>query len=163
MITLEGNRAYLKGARLSVGDYAPRVYVLNQNFEGVSVGGSSGKYQVLSVIPSIDGDVCQTQTKTFYKQLSAINNVDLIAICSDTPFAIKRFCTGSEADILVTSDFRGKKFGEAYGLILENTIFQDMLTRAVVVVEPNGKIIYQEIVSEIANEPNYDLVLKALK
>ena len=162
MITLEGHRAYLKGARLQVGAYAPKVYVLNQNFDGVAIGGGTGKCQVISVIPSIDGGVCQTQTKTFYQKLSGKNNVDLIAVCSDTPFAIKRFCVGSETNIMVTSDFRGKKFGNAYGLILENTIFQEMLTRAVIVIDPHGKIIHQEIVAEIGNEPNYEAALKVL-
>ena len=66
MVTLEGNVAYLKDVRLQIGAYAPKVYVLNWNFEGIVVGGSNGKYQVISVIPSIEGGVCQTQTKIFY-------------------------------------------------------------------------------------------------
>lgn len=163
MITLEGKPAYLKGARLSVGDYAPKVYVINQDFQGVEIGGSNEKYQLISVVPSIDGGVCQTQTKTFYKEISQHQNVDLIAICSDNPFAIKRFCVGDEAKISVFSDFRGRKFGEAYGLTLENTIFQDMLTRAVILINPDGKIIHQEVVAEIGNEPNYEKALEALK
>ncbi|STQ86423.1 thiol peroxidase [Helicobacter muridarum] len=162
MITLDGQPAYLGGARLCVGDYAPSVYVTNQDFQGVEIGGASGKYQLISVIPSIDGGVCQIQTKTFYKEISKYSNVDLIVICSDTPFAIKRFCVGDEANIFVLSDFRGKKFAKAYGLTLENTILEDMLTRAVILISPDGKIAYQEIVSEIGNEPDYAKALQAL-
>lgn len=162
MITLSGQPASLKGARLNIGDYAPQAYVLNKNFEDVLIGGKRGKYQLISVIPSIDGGVCQTQTKTFYQKIAKLNNVDLIAVCSDTPFAIKRFCVNESENIEVLSDYRGKKFGNAYGLVLENTIFQDMLTRAVIVISPEGKIVYQEIVSEIGNEPNYENALKAI-
>ena len=93
-----------------------------------------------------------------------LSNAEVFVISLDLPFAQGRFCSTEGIDkVSALSDFRAKAFGEAYGVVLAGSPLEGLLTRAVFVVDPNGKIVYKEIVSEVTNEPNYDAALAAVK
>ena len=160
-ITFKGNPASLKGTALKVGDNAPAITLVGKDIGDVKVGYS--KYiQILSVFPSIDTGVCQIQTKKFITQYSGCDKCELISISRDLPFAFSRFCEAESVEGAITaSDFRGGEFGKAYGLELDGCPLAGLLARAVIVIK-DGKIAYQEIVSEITNEPDYEALKAAL-
>ena len=161
-ITFKGNPASLKGTALKVGDNAPAITLVGKDLGEVKVGGNSDKIQILSVFPSIDTGVCQIQTKKFMAPYSGCDKCELISVARDLPFAFGRFCEAEGVESAITaSDFRGGEFGKAYGLELDGCPLAGLLARAVIVIK-DGKIAYQEIVSEITNEPNYDALKAAL-
>lgn len=158
--TFQGNPVSLGGKLLQVGDMAPEVTLLSKDLSEVKVGGSSGKYQIINFLPSLDTGVCALQTKRFNAEASKLSNTQVFVVSMDLPFAQGRFC-GAEGieNLIVLSDFRDKTFGKQYGVLITDTALSGLLTRGVIVIDPKGKVIYQEIVSEITNEPNYKAVL----
>lgn len=164
MVTLQGKAVKLYGRVLDVGQFAPIVHLTGKDFAPHKIGGATGKYQLISVIPSIDGGVCQTQTRTFYKKASSLANVEIFCVSVDIPFALDRFCVADGiSNISMLSDYKDNLFGKVYGLLLTDGMFEGLLTRAVIIVNAEGKIVYQEICKEIADEPDYDAALQALQ
>lgn len=160
-ITFKGNPASLKGSQLKVGDNAPVVSLVGKDLGEVKIG-NSNKIQILSIFPSIDTGVCQIQTKKFVAKYSGCEKCELISVARDLPFAFGRFCAAEGVENAITaSDFRGGEFGKAYGLELDGCPLAGLLARAVIVIK-DGKIAYQEIVSEVTNEPNYEALKTAL-
>ena len=163
MVTLQGKAVSLYGKPIEVGQFAPIVYLTGKDFAPHKIGGATGKYQLISVIPSIDGGVCQTQTRTFYQRISSLANVEIVCVSVDIPFALDRFCVADGiSNISMLSDYKDNLFGKVYGLLLTDGMFEGLLTRAVLIVNAEGKVVYQEICKEIADEPDYDAALKAL-
>ena len=164
MATFKGNAVILTGKEVKVGDKAPKVDLVAGDLSLKSVGGASGKYQVINVVPSLDTGVCATQTRKFNEKAASLPNAEVFVISLDLPFAQGRFCsTEGIKNVVALSDFRNKEFGKAYGVILADSPLQGLLTRAVFVVNPNGEVVHKEIVSEITTEPNYDAALNAVK
>lgn len=160
-ITFKGGPASLKGSQLKVGDSAPVVALVGKDLSEVKVG-ASNKIQILSIFPSIDTGICQLQTKKFTAEYSACDKCELISISRDLPFAFGRFCAAEGIEGAISaSDFRGGEFGKAYGLELADYPLAGLLARAVIVIK-DGKIAYQEIVSEITSEPDYEALKTAL-
>lgn len=158
--TFQGNPVSLVGNILNIGENAPEVTLPGKDLNEVKVGGVSEKYQIINVVPSLDTGVCAMQTKKFNTEASKLLNAEVFVISMDLPFAQGRFCsTEGIEDLTVLSDFRNKEFGEKYGLLINDTALKGLLTRAVIVIDPEGKIIYQEVVPEITTEPNYQAVL----
>ncbi|HIV48269.1 thiol peroxidase [uncultured Helicobacter sp.] len=163
-VTFKGNAVTLSGKTLNVGDNAPKVDLVAGDLSLKGVGGASEKFQVINVVPSLDTGVCATQARTFNQKAASLPNTEVFVISLDLPFAQGRFCSTEGIDkVVALSDFRAKAFGEAYGVVLADSPLAGLLTRAVFVVDPNGKIVHKEIVSEITNEPNYDAALGAVK
>ncbi len=164
MATFKGNAVTLAGKEVKVGDKAPKVDLVAGDLSLKSVGGASGKYQVINVVPSLDTGVCATQTRKFNEKAASLPNTEVFVVSLDLPFAQGRFCsTEGIKNVVALSDFRNKEFGNAYGVILADSPLQGLLTRAVFVVNPNGEVVHKEIVSEITTEPNYDAALNAVK
>lgn len=164
MATFKGNAVTLAGKEVKVGDKAPKVDLVAGDLSLKSVGGASGKYQVINVVPSLDTGVCATQTRKFNEKAASLPNTEVFVVSLDLPFAQGRFCsTEGIKNVVALSDFRSKEFGNAYGVILADSPLQGLLTRAVFVVNPNGEVVHKEIVSEITTEPNYDAALNAVK
>lgn len=164
MASFKGNKVKLHGKTLGVGASAPQVTLVGKDLSEVKIGGNSGKWQIISVMPSIDTGVCQSQTRKFNEKAASLPNANVYCVSMDLPFALGRWC-GAEGitNVAVLSDFRNKDFGKKYGLLLEDSPLQGLLTRAVIVVNPEGKIVYEEICDEITNEPNYDKALESVK
>lgn len=164
MVTFKGSAVTLSGNAVEVGDQAPQVGLVAGDLSVKSVGGASGKFQIINVVPSLDTGVCATQTRNFNEKASSLTNTEVFVVSLDLPFAQGRFCsTEGIANVTALSDFRNKDFGKAYGVLLADSPLEGLLTRAVFVVDPNGKVVHKEIVGEITTEPNYDAALNAVK
>ena len=164
MVTFKGNEVSLKGKEINVGDSAPKVELIAGDLSARSVGGASGKFQIINVVPSLDTGVCATQTRQFYEKAAILSNAEVFVVSLDLPFAQGRFCSiEGIQNVVALSDFKNKAFGESYGVILAGSPLEGLLTRAVFVVNPEGKVVHKEIVSEVTNEPNYDAALAAVK
>ncbi|HJF83174.1 thiol peroxidase [Helicobacter pullorum] len=164
MVTFKGNAVSLKGKEINVGDSAPKVELIAGDLSTKSVGGASGKFQIINVVPSLDTGVCATQTRKFNEKAASLSNAEVFVVSLDLPFAQGRFCSiEGIQNVVALSDFKNKAFGESYGVILAGSPLEGLLTRAVFVVNPEGKVVHKEIVSEVTNEPNYDAALAAVK
>ncbi|WP_278917322.1 thiol peroxidase [Helicobacter pullorum] len=164
MVTFKGNAVSLKGKEINVGDSAPKVELIAGDLSTKSVGGASGKFQIINVVPSLDTGVCATQTRKFNEKAASLSDAEVFVVSLDLPFAQGRFCSiEGIQNVVALSDFKNKAFGESYGVILAGSPLEGLLTRAVFVVNPEGKVVHKEIVSEVTNEPNYDAALAAVK
>ncbi len=163
-VAFQGQSATLSGEIKKLGDLAPEVTLVGEGLAEVKVGGAQGKFQVINIVPSLDTGVCAIQAKTFNQKASSLSNATVYVVSIDLPFAQGRFCsTEGISNLKTLSDFRAKEFGKKYGLLIADGPLQGLLTRAVIVVNPEGKIIYQEICTEITQEPNYEAPLQAVK
>ena len=118
---------------------------------------------IFNIFPSIDTGICAASARKFNEEASSLDNTVVINVSRDLPFALSRFCAAEGLKNVETlSDFRGS-FGEDYGVTMTDSPMQGLLSRAVIVADENGKVIYTEQVPEIAQEPNYDNALNALK
>jgi thiol peroxidase len=118
---------------------------------------------VLNIFPSIDTGVCATSVREFNKRVAEKDNTVVLCIAKDLPFAMKRFCGAEGIDRAITlSDFRSRGFGKAYGVELTDSAFAGLFARAVVVLDPTGKVKHTELVPQIGEEPNYEAALKAI-
>jgi thiol peroxidase len=154
----------LSGNSLEVNDTAPQVKLVDVELNEQSVGGASGRKQLIVALPSVDTAVCALETRTFNQKISNLGTVDTFIVSMDLPFASARFC-GAEGIERVTpvSDFRYREFGEKYGLLMKDGPLKGLIARAVFVVNENGTIVYKELVDDITHEPDYDKALAALK
>ena len=124
-----------------------------------------GKYALLNIFPCMDTGVCAASVRKFNKLAAEMENTVVLAISKDLPFAQGRFCTTEGIENVISlSDYRyTSNFGEKYGVLMTDGVLCGLLARAVVIVNPEGKIIYTELVPEITQEPNYEAALAALK
>ena len=161
-ITMKGNPLTLVGPKLSVGDAAPDLEVLDNDLNPVKLSSFRGNVCVLSVVPSLDTPVCDMQTRKFNDQAGKLSDdVVILTISMDLPFAQKRWCGNAEADKVATfSDHREAAFGEAYGVLIKEL---RLLARAIFVVDRQGTVQYIQLVKEVSEEPDYDAVLEAVK
>ena len=123
----------------------------------------AGKNIVLNIFPSIDTGTCATSVREFNKKAASLENTVVVCISRDLPFAQARFC-GAEGveNVVMLSDFAMGSFGKQYQLEITNGPLANLHSRAIVVINTEGTVVYTEQVSEIAEEPNYDAALKAL-
>jgi thioredoxin-dependent peroxiredoxin len=162
-VTLKGTTIHLSGQLPAIGSQAPDAKLVQADLQNIQLKSLFNQYLILNIFPSIDTGTCATSVRTFNNKAADLPNCKVVNISADLPFAQKRFC-GSEGieNVSNLSDFRFKEFGQHYGLFLLNGPLEGLLARAIVVVNPTGKIIYTELVSEIANEPNYDAALASI-
>ena len=162
-VTLGGNPVNTNATLPAVGSAAPQFQLVGNDLSDVSLQDFKGQRVILNIFPSIDTATCATSVRTFNKMANDLENTKVLCISRDLPFAQKRFC-GSEGleNVVNLSDFRDGSFGDAYGLTLTDSALKGLHARAIVVVDENGVVSHTELVSEIANEPNYEAALKAL-
>jgi len=162
---LKGNDVALAGREVKVGDKAPVVTAVNAEGLGdVVIGGAKGKKQLIVAVPSLDTEVCATETRKFNSQVASLDNVETIIVSMDLPFASKRFCSVEGIDSLtVASDFRNKDFSYNYGTLIADGALAGVSARCIFVVDENGVVTYKQLVPEITTEPDYDAALAAVK
>lgn len=162
-VTFKGNPINLVGPRLAAGHAAPDFACL-KGLDKVTLSDTPAKARIFSVVPSLDTGVCSAQTKKFSEELKALGDkVASYTVSLDLPFAMGRFCTAENITNTTTlSDTHNHSFGKAYGVLIEGLPLP-LLTRAVFVVGPDGKIVHAEYVSEVTNHPNYEAAIEALK
>lgn len=160
-VTFKHNPVTLIGNEIKVGDKAPDFTVLANDMSEVSLANSKGKIRLFSVVPSVDTGVCDAQTRKFNEEASKLENVEVITVSVDLPFAQRRWCAASGLENVITvSDHRDLSFGEAYGVVMKEL---RLLARAVFVVDANDTVTYVEYVSEGSNHPNYEAAITAVK
>jgi thiol peroxidase len=159
---MKGNPLVLLGQEVKVGDAAPDFTVIANDLTPVKFSSFKGKVCVISSVPSLDTPVCDTSTRRFNEEASQLGeNVVILTISMDLPFAQARWCGAAGITRVQTlSDHRDASFGLSYGVLLKDL---RLLARAVFVVDQAGIIRYVQIVNEIANEPDYDAVIEAVK
>lgn len=162
-ITLKGNQINTVGELPAIGTTAPDFSLTNAELSDVTLNDFKGTRLVLNVFPSIDTPVCAASVRNFHQKLSGKDNVKVLCISRDLPFATSRFC-GAEGleDVVTLSEFRKQSFGKDYNLEISDGPLAGLFSRAVIVIGEDGKILYTEQVPEIAQEPNYDAVLELL-
>ncbi|MBU0655706.1 MAG: thiol peroxidase [Gammaproteobacteria bacterium] len=161
-ITLQGNPIETIGSLPAVGSDAPAFSLVKTDLSEVGLGDFAGKTVVLNIYPSVDTGICAASTRRFNEVASGNDNVAVLCISADLPFAHSRFC-GAEGleNVVSLSTFRDTDFGKDYGVTITTGPLAGLMSRAVVVVK-DGKVTYTEQVPEIAQEPNYDAALAAL-
>ena len=162
-VTLRGNPVNVGGNFPKVGDSAPDFNLTASDLSDVSLASYAGKRKVLNIVPSLDTPTCAKSTRVFNEKASAMSNTVVLVIAADLPFAMSRFC-GAEGlkDVVALSTFRGKDFHTKYGVDIADGPLRGLTARGVVVLDENNKVKHAELVSEIAQEPNYDAALAAL-
>lgn len=160
-ITFKGNPVTLLGNEVKVGDKAPNFTVLANDLSPVTLDDSKGQVRLISVVPSLDTGVCDAQTRRFNEEAANLDNVKILTVSVDLPFAQSRWCGAAGIENVQTvSDHRELSFGEAYGVAIKEL---RLLARAVFVVDSNDTVTYVEYVSEATNHPNYEAAIEAAK
>ena len=152
----------LLGTQVAIDEQAPNFKVVDKNFSPVQLSDFKEQTILISVVPSLDTGVCSLQTKRFNEEAAKLpKNITLLTISNDLPFAQKRFCKVENVNqIKVLSDSVWRNFGENYGLIIKD---MGLLTRAIFIIDSQGKVKYKELVANISQHPDYASALKAVK
>lgn len=162
-VTLEGNPINTNGDVPAVGARAPDFTLVNNKLEDVSLKDFPGKKKLLSIVPSLDTPVCATSTKRFNELVANRDDVAVLIISADLPFANGRFCSSEGVEGVETlSLMRGRDFAEDYGVLIVDGPLAGITARAVVVLDADDRVVHSELVPEIAQEPDYDKAMAAL-
>lgn len=162
-ITLKGQQVHTVGTLPAVGTEAKDFTLTAVDLSEKSLHDFKGKYVILNIFPSVNTGVCAASVRKFNEDAANLPNTTVLCISKDLPFAQAQFC-GAEGikNVVMLSDFRSS-FGKEYGVEIADSPMKGLLSRAVVVVDPEGKIIYEEQVPEIAQEPDYEAALNTIK
>jgi len=162
IITFKGNPFTLLGPELKVGDKAPDFSVVDNALAPVALASHAGRIRVISAVPSLDTPVCDTETRRFNQEAAALpDNVVVLTVSLDLPFAQKRWCGAAGIDRVTTlSDYRERSFGTAYGVLIKELL---LLSRSIFVIDAKDTIRYIQHVPEVTSEPDYAAVLNAVK
>lgn len=162
-ITLGGNPINSVGELPQKGSEIKDFKLTDADLSEKSLSDFAGKRKILNIFPSIDTGVCAASAREFNVKAGDVENTVVINVSKDLPFALSRFCAAEGLDhVKSLSDFRGH-FGSDYGVELVDSPMKGLLSRAVIVTDENNKVLYTEQVPEIAQEPNYEAALSALK
>ena len=163
-IKLRGNPIKTNGDLPAVGSQAPDFRLVDANLQEVTLANFKGKKKLLNIVPSLDTPTCALSTKKFNDFAKNNGNIAALTISADLPFAQKRFCGAENIEAVKTlSMMRSRNFAKDYGVLIEDGPLAGITARAVVVPDENNKVVHKELVPEIAQEPNYDAAIAALK
>lgn len=162
-VTLKGNEIETSGNLPAVGTKVPDFKLVKQNLSEASLSDYSGKRIILNIFPSLDTGTCAASVRTFNKKAAALYNTTVLCVSADLPFAASRFCVAEDIKGVETvSNFRDSSFGSDYGVLLKTGPLTGLLARSIVVIDTDGTVLYNELVSETVNEPNYEAAIAAL-
>ncbi len=162
-ITLQGNEIHTNGNLPEIGASAPDFTLVNKDLENVSLSTFPGKKKILSIVPSLDTPVCAISTKKFDDYAKEHEDTVILVIAADLPFAMSRFCgTETLENVIPLSVMRTKDFSRDYGVLIEDGPLAGITARAIVVLDQDNSVVHTELVSEIANEPDYEAAIQAL-
>lgn len=157
-----GEPANTVGELPAVGSAAPAFSLTAADLSDLTSESLAGKRVVLNIFPSIDTGVCAASVREFNKRAASLDNTAVVCVSADLPFAAGRFCAAEGIDdVLVGSSFRSS-FGKDYGVTLVDTPLAGLLARAVVVLDADGTVLHEELVADMANEPNYAAAVAVL-
>jgi thiol peroxidase len=160
-VTLKGTPFTLVGPELKVGDKAPDFETVGKDLQPVGLADTKGSVRVFSVVPSLDTPVCDAQTRRFNEEAAQLSDVQIYTISMDLPFAQGRWCAASDVDNLtMLSDHRGAQFGTHYGTLIKELRLN---CRAIFVIDEEDILRHVEYVKEVADYPNYEAALEAVR
>lgn len=162
-ITFQGKPIHTCGDLPALGAKAPDFKLTNRKLWDVSLANFAGKRKLLNIVPSLDTPTCQTSTRKFNEKAARLENTVVLVISTDLPFAQARFCESDGIKhVTALSCFRSD-FAEVYGVKLLDSLLAGLTARAILILDENDTVIYNQLVSEIADEPDYTSALEALK
>lgn len=162
-IKLKGNEIHTNGFLPEIGSIAPNFSLVAKDLSEKSINDYKGKNIVLNIFPSIDTPTCATSVRKFNAELNKLESTVVLCISADLPFAQARFCGAEGLENVVTlSNFRDSQFAENYGCLITDGPLKGLLSRAVVVIDKDLKVVYTEQVTDIVMEPDYDKALKSI-
>lgn len=163
-ITLKGNPIHTRGDLPAVGQLAPDFTLTDESLQNATLASFAGKKKILNIVPSLDTGVCAASAHRFEQEVGKLSDTVVLTISRDLPFAQKRFCSAEGiTNVKPLSEMRDRKFGADYGVELVDGPLAGLLSRAIVVLDADNKVIHTEQVPEIAQEPDYDAALAAVK
>ena len=162
-ITLGGKPAQTIGELPAVGSMAPDFKLTATDLSDKNLSDFLGSKLVLNIFPSVGTGVCSASVRRFNQLASSMENTKVLCISKDLPFAQEQFCAAEGLEnVVMLSDFKTPDFGKDYGVLAVGSAFDGLLSRAVVILDTEGKVVYTEQVPEIGQEPDYDSAMNAL-
>ena len=161
-VTFHGSPAHTIGELPAVGSKAPAFELVGADLGSLTSASLAGRRVVLNIFPSVDTGVCATSVREFNKRAAGLVNTTVVCVSKDLPFAQARFCGSEGLDDVVTASAFRSSFGEDYGVTMAEGPLAGLLARAVVVIGADGVVRHTEQVTEITDEPDYDVALAAL-
>ncbi|MEM7548510.1 MAG: thiol peroxidase [Bacteroidota bacterium] len=162
-ITLGGSPVYTSGDLPAIGTELKNYKLIKTDLSEVSISDYRGNKVILNIFPSIDTSVCASSVRKFNEEAASKNDVKVLCISKDLPFAHKRFCEAEDIEnVEVLSDFRNGDFAEELGFLMASGPFQGLDARGIIILDEEGKVSYTELVKEIADPPNYEAALGSL-
>lgn len=163
-ITLGGNPVQTSGNLPKIGSKLADFKLVAVDLSTKTLSDFKGHNLILNIFPSVNTGICSASVRAFNKSASELENTKVLCISRDLPFAQKEFCAAEGLEnVIMLSDFKNGDFGKTFGLIMISGNFDSLLSRCVIIADESGEIIYTEQVPEIAQEPNYQAALEALK
>ncbi|WP_099332038.1 thiol peroxidase [Actinomyces minihominis] len=161
-ITIDGNEIETVGFLPEKGTQAPGFELVGNGLDVVTNADFAGKRIIMDIFPSVDTGVCAQSVRRFNQIASVLPNTVVLCVSKDLPFAFDRFCGAEGIDNAITVSAFRSNFGDDYGVTMTTGPLQGLLSRSVVVIEPDGTVSYTQQVPEIKQEPDYQLVLEAI-
>ncbi|MCX7023795.1 MAG: thiol peroxidase [Spirochaetes bacterium] len=163
-ITLKGNPIHTSGELPVKGSKVPDFRLTKSDLSDVGLAAFAGLVKILNIVPSLDTGVCATSARSFNAKVKELKGVVVLTVSRDLPFAQSRFCQAEAIDAVVTlSELRGRDFGKAWGAEIVDGPLAGLLSRAVVVLDRNDRVLYAQQVPEIGQEPDYGSALAAAR
>ncbi len=161
-VTLGGNPVSVSGKLPAKGKSLPKFSLTTSALQDITNKDIAGKRVIFNIFPSIDTPTCASSTRKFNEIASSLSNTEIYCVSADLPFAQGRFCAAEGlSNVKTASSFRSN-FGATFGVNLTSSVLKGVMARAVIVADEKGKVLHTELVSEIANEPNYDAAINSL-
>jgi len=162
-VTLQGNEIYTNGDLPETGAVAPDFTLTNGDLADVGLADFAGRKKVLNIVPSLDTPTCATSTRVFNEKAAGMDDTVVLVISAGLPFAQGRFCEAEGiANVVPLSMMRDRNFAKDYGVLIQDGPLAGITARAVVVLDENDKVLYTQLVPEIADEPDYAAALAVL-
>ena len=163
-VNLKGNPIHTNGDLPAVGTVAPDFKLVDKELGDRSLADYAGKKKLLNIVPSLDTPVCATSTKKFNEAIANRDDLAVLVVSADLPFASGRFCAAEGVSNAVTlSMMRSRNFAKDYGVLITDGPLAGVTARAVVVLDEDNSVVYHELVPEITQEPDYDAALAATR
>lgn len=154
-ITLKGKKIHVKGPLLTVGSKAPNFKLLDKDLNPVDMVSLGERKKLLNIFVSLDTGVCAKSIHTFYEKAKSIPDLVILNISLDLPFAASRFCQTEKLDNVITLSAFRSSFPDDYGVRITDGPLQGLCARAVILLDKDNTVLYQELVPEITQEPDY--------
>ncbi|MCF2552717.1 thiol peroxidase [Bacteroides caecigallinarum] len=163
-VIARGVEVSTNGYMPEVGVMAPDFYATDKGMNEVSLSSFRGKKVILNIFPSLDTPTCALSVRHFNADAASLENTVVLCVSKDLPFAQSRFCSTEGLDrVIPLSVFRSEDFEKNYGLVITEGPMRGLTTRAVIVIDETGKIIYRQLVKNVSEEPDYQKALERLK